>query len=347
MSTMSQCSLLVSCYYVTLLCLISVITLTMTLRHDITRNDVIATSSQSTNQWTVSRLNLFNGSRPITEMLGRSMTERCLTSTTLIIIVCSAVENTSRRAAIRHSWGNMAASQFVNRKLTNDKVFSGEEVQLFFLVGRMSSDHSNDVLQAQLDVEMEREKDVLQANFVDSYSNLTLKSLVMLHWTRTNCPGVRYLVKCDDDVFINTPLLMRDLINNVHTQFIMGRIIAYAQPIRVPTAKWYTPRSVYNHSVYPTYASGAAYLISGDVIGKLYDEGVRDRRGLFWIEDVYVTGLLARRVGVELIHNGKFDGYKELTSVCDVTSHIVLHRVTEEQLQLLWSVVNGSYTGCN
>ena len=49
--------------------------------------------------------------------------------------------------------------------------------------------------------------DILQADFLDSYHNLTLKSVAMLRWFSTVCPSSRgsaapprYLLKTDDDM---------------------------------------------------------------------------------------------------------------------------------------------------
>lgn len=54
---------------------------------------------------------------------------------------------------------------------------------------------------------MEREKhiydDLIIANFADSYDNLTLKTMATLEWIETFCNQSQFVLKTDDDMFIN------------------------------------------------------------------------------------------------------------------------------------------------
>ena len=55
--------------------------------------------------------------------------------------------------------------------------------------------------------------DIIQENFLDSYNNLTLKSILMLKYVKNNCENkVKYVMKCDDDTFINVPNLIHVLL---------------------------------------------------------------------------------------------------------------------------------------
>ena len=59
--------------------------------------------------------------------------------------------------------------------------------------------------------------DILQESFTDSYHNLTLKSVAMLKWVNLNCHlssnntslAPEFLLKTDDDIFINVDRLLR------------------------------------------------------------------------------------------------------------------------------------------
>jgi len=235
-----------------------------------------------------------------------------------VIVVCSAVENGARRHAIRQSWGS---AEHVSRL----------GLRVVYVLGRAEG-HDGDVL-----VEGRRHSDIVQADFVDSYSNLSVKSLAALDWADQHAGCARFVVKTDDDSFINTHLLSRDLAGTAHRRFVMGHVIARAQPVRTPGAKWFTPISLYSADVYPTYASGAAYVISGDAIRPLLRAAASSR--LFWIEDVYVTGMLARMAGLQLIVNGKFDGYRPMPDDCAVRNHIALHRVSIDEMYKLWTIV--------
>lgn len=50
--------------------------------------------------------------------------------------------------------------------------------------------------------------DIIQEDFVDSYLNLTLKSVMALKWADQYCSDLRYFMKADDDIFINVPRLL-------------------------------------------------------------------------------------------------------------------------------------------
>lgn len=246
----------------------------------------------------------------------------------VVVIVCSAVENLALREAIRQTWGSLPPS-------------SEPEIKILFLLGRRRGSNSTTTTTVDDDAAVEAEDarygDVIQADFVDSYANLTLKSMTMLRWMTAYCASAKFLLKSDDDTFVNTPLLLNDLRKTVHSRFIMGNIIALAKPVRRPDAKWYTSLSAFNRTVYPTYVSGAAYVVSGDVIADLYSAG--STLPLFWIEDVYVTGLLARTVRLQHIFNGKFDGFKDLADESSIRSHVVRHRIAPERLRTLWNIV--------
>ncbi|NXF65109.1 B3G5A glucosaminyltransferase, partial [Ciccaba nigrolineata] len=62
--------------------------------------------------------------------------------------------------------------------------------------------------QAALRAEALHHGDLLQGAFADVYANLTLKTLLLLRWATSRCPAASFLLKADDDVFINLPALI-------------------------------------------------------------------------------------------------------------------------------------------
>ena len=44
-------------------------------------------------------------------------------------------------------------------------------------------------------------------SFQDSYHNLTLKTVMGLKWTSIFCPHAQFILKTDDDIYVNVPLL--------------------------------------------------------------------------------------------------------------------------------------------
>ena len=50
------------------------------------------------------------------------------------------------------------------------------------------------------------------AFFQDSYYNLTLKTVMGLKWVKDHCSQARFVMKTDDDIFVNLPKLHKALL---------------------------------------------------------------------------------------------------------------------------------------
>ena len=96
----------------------------------------------------------------------------------LVVYVHSAVEHHSRRQAVRSTWGN------VSRWST-----PGAAVTLRFVLGRPAND--SDHQQRALVVEQAKHGDLVQLDFVDVYSNMTLKAVGALQWLNDYCHSGR------------------------------------------------------------------------------------------------------------------------------------------------------------
>ncbi|XP_072497840.1 beta-1,3-galactosyltransferase 4 [Notamacropus eugenii] len=114
----------------------------------------------------------------------------------LLILVSTAPEHQKQRDAIRASWGTLREVQ-------------GHLVRTLFILGKPNYYLKNieDVLKWEAQVQ----GDIVQAAFMDSYRNLTLKTLSGLAWAARYCPNVHYVLKTDDDVYINVPGLVAEL----------------------------------------------------------------------------------------------------------------------------------------
>ncbi|XP_009955401.1 PREDICTED: beta-1,3-galactosyltransferase 2-like [Leptosomus discolor] len=54
--------------------------------------------------------------------------------------------------------------------------------------------------------------DTIQRDFLDTYHNLTLKTLTGMKWVTSYCSGVSFAMKPDSDVFVNTIYLIEKLL---------------------------------------------------------------------------------------------------------------------------------------
>ena len=156
----------------------------------------------------------------------------------ILVIIFSAVSNFQERQAIRDSWASDTDS------LPNIKVI--------FLLGTISNLDNN--LQTNVTRESDMYHDILQENFIDSYANLTVKSLMLLKWFSKSCKNVSYVLKTDDDVYINLKNLHALVTKNKNTNLLMGSLFCGAKPIRDPYNKNFSPKYMYDKKYYPNYS---------------------------------------------------------------------------------------------
>ncbi len=102
----------------------------------------------------------------------------------LLVIVTSAVDHSEARNAIRKTWGKFAIER---------------GAYLLFLIGNTVDEE----LQHKIDAEDAQFEDILQGRYIDNYFNLTLKTISMMKWISEKCNKVKYVLKVDDDMFIN------------------------------------------------------------------------------------------------------------------------------------------------
>ena len=203
----------------------------------------------------------------------------------LLIVVTSAVQNSEKRQIIRDTWG---------KKINDD-------IKLIFLVGEPSNDIN---LQTKVFNEQQEMGDLLQGTFIDSYYNLTIKSLFMLKWFNSSCVKrrVKYLMKVDDDVYVNVQELENMVNENKKLNMLIGSIHCGAQPMT--HGKWYAPPHMLTEiqkNTYPNFLSGTAYVMSSSTAEALYKTSITVPA--FHLEDVYITGILPTYYNLFLYKN--------------------------------------------
>ena len=64
--------------------------------------------------------------------------------------------------------------------------------------------------------------DIIQVNLIDKYGiELTNKTVAMLHWSHHYCPQAEYIMKTDDDVYLNVHNLAR-VLHKLQSQSLQG-----------------------------------------------------------------------------------------------------------------------------
>ena len=203
----------------------------------------------------------------------------------VVVYVHTSPDHLERRMTIRETWGN-------------PKNFEKEYMRVVFVVGLPEK---NDT-QNYLEMESRYYGDILQANFVDSYRNLTYKAMLGLKWTSSYCSHVPFVLKTDDDMFVNVFNLVRHLrslyAHGINTNMtIMCFLFDYASPVyRNKANKWYVSPREFADTKYPIYCSGTAWIYSMDLVTELFR--VAEYTRFFWVDDLWVTGFLIKRLNL-------------------------------------------------
>jgi len=271
---------------------------------------------------------------PVNRYLHRVLLEPvrlCLPDVRMVVLIHSHHPHKDRRAAIRSTWGQAVLTGiWPNEKQTR----SCAGLRLAFVFGLHRDPGLNDLVAE----EHARHDDVIQGDFADSYQNMTLKSLLGLKVVDERCPGVRYLLKTDDDMVVNLPYLL-DLLDHTHANLsrsIMGPLNVGSRVYR--HGKWKLSKSEFPFDHFPPYESGSAYVITGDLIHELFVTA--EYVPHINVDDVYVTGILGRILGVKHVRQRGFAFWTDKPpSACDLRMNRVVTGTKMSPLNLisLWN----------
>lgn len=197
----------------------------------------------------------------------------------VVFLVPAAPHHYAQREAVRQTWGAPGL----------------DTVTLFFL-GLPEEGPQRSQIQEEVEKESRAHGDVIQLNFIDTYQNLTIKTLQMMRWLQAHCPQARYGMKVDADIFVNV-FYLRDYLRTCPRRgFITGSVISDGRPKRDSRNKWSLSTEQYPGHSFPPYVSGAGYVFSWDVAGRVSwaSRWVK----LVPLEDVYV-GLCLRLLDIQ------------------------------------------------
>lgn len=97
---------------------------------------------------------------------------------------------------------------------------------------------------------------------------------------------------------------------------------------------------------YPDYVSGTGYVISGALVPRLFESALHVP--LFHLEDVFITGMAARRANVvpENFHLFSFVKHP-IRNTCLYRKVITSHGLTTDELVKVWSRVRDPSVNCS
>ncbi|KFV39879.1 Beta-1,3-galactosyltransferase 2, partial [Gavia stellata] len=251
--------------------------------------------------------------------------EKCRDKTPfLILLIATTAAEIQHRNSIRKTWGN-------------ESVVPGVEVIRLFMLGLESKGPNEVILR-----ESEQYHGIIQQDFLDTYHNLTPKTLMGMKWVASYCSGASFVMKTDSDVFVNTIYLIEKLLRPVSPapqNYFTGCLMKGHKPIRNIKSKWYISEEEYPGDKYPPFCSGTGYIFSGDLASKVVNASVTIK--FIHLEDVYV-GLCLNAKGVQIVpppHQSLFNIYKVPFSPCLYNNIITSHHIGTNEHIFYWETL--------
>ena len=220
----------------------------------------------------------------------------------LIALIDSQPKDGGVRQSIRNTW-------------CKELVVQGEAIRCVFVLGTPALEYT--ALKNKLDLEEKTYGDIIQANFMESYQNLTLKIIFGLKWMTEHFQSAKYFFKGDSDVFVNFNNIVEYIkkhqrVAKANNLFYLGNKMVGSTHFSPTNAehrfysRYFVSDNLFKGRYYPPYCSGGGYVMSMDVVPGLFSAALST--SIINIEDAFM-GLLAKKVGLYATHHPGFMNY--------------------------------------
>lgn len=208
---------------------------------------------------------------------------------TAVIIVLSARKNFLNRNLVRQTYGSIKAA--------NNVSILGP----IFMLGNSNETAvaSNETIKLQ--AEMKEFGDIIVGDFIDSYRNLTRKTIMAYEWLTSYCREAQIVIKTDDDIFVNVFQLTQSLkalsvIDELSTN-IWCHLHKNEGTVKDVGSRFYAAPIDFPNGIFPDHCAGAGYVTSIGVIDRIIGEISRSFPGrVSTHEDVFMTGIVPTHV---------------------------------------------------
>ncbi|XP_041480313.1 beta-1,3-galactosyltransferase 5-like [Lytechinus variegatus] len=222
----------------------------------------------------------------------------------LVFFVLSAPGNFEQRESIRMSYGNRETWPSIG----------GAQVVTVFMLASTSTEGMGE----KIDAESDRHGDIVQESFVDSYVNLTRKTIMGLKWVSNHCGHAQFAMKIDDDTAVIQRRLLEVLHDAPHTGYASGYVFKEPIVMRDKQNKFYLSKKYYPDDHFPSYPNGHGYVMTNDVVDAAFNVAITTP--LFPWEDVFF-GICLRKLNITLRHDAKFFYWGKYTSLLSARMH--------------------------
>ncbi|XP_050411984.1 beta-1,3-galactosyltransferase 5 isoform X4 [Patella vulgata] len=252
----------------------------------------------------------------------------------IVILVVTEHNHVPLRQMIRSTWG---AKKTVRR---GSKRWNIQTVFLFGL-------HQDKNMNHDVKLEAAIYGDIVIFDFKDSYYNLTYKVLLGLKWVQDACRQAKYVLKTDDDTYLNLPEILQRLESEEWNTKICG-CFSQSEPVERNDIKSKVSMKSYPIKNYPPHVKGRAYFMPRHIATKLVS--VAEYIPYVNIEDVHVTGILAKSVG-NIEHRGlteeEYHPYHPAKNCEILSGNILVSSTTAETGLAIWKELQDGNTHKN
>ncbi|XP_066541657.1 UDP-GlcNAc:betaGal beta-1,3-N-acetylglucosaminyltransferase 9 [Hoplias malabaricus] len=261
----------------------------------------------------------------------------------LLIAIKSIAADFEKRQVVRRTWGREGV------------VNNGMNIMTVFLLGVPQNVSALPLWDKLLEYESNTFRDILLWDFEDTFFNLTLKETHFLQWVNTSCSKVKFIFKGDADVYVNIENILEMLDGKlIDEDLFVGDIILHAKPIRRRNSKYFVPEFIYGQGVYPSYAGGGGFVMSGHTALRLHL--ACEEVELFPIDDVFL-GMCLLRIGLKPTRHEGFRTFGivrpsaapnlQVFDPCFYRELMVVHSLTVPQIWLMWNLLHDSSVRCH
>ncbi|XP_071508380.1 beta-1,3-galactosyltransferase 1-like [Diadema antillarum] len=247
----------------------------------------------------------------------------------VIFMVVTAPGNFKRRLVVRETYGNEKEWPAIKR---------GSFTSVFLL-----GTPKNATLQKLIDEEAAKYGDIVQEDFVDSYANLTLKTVMGLKWMTLHCRHASFMMKIDDDSMLNQGRFLWIFKNSTISNWTAAEALIGAKVFRNTSSKYYISEEYYPSPTYPPYLNGPGYIMSTDLGAAAYKAALTTP--LFPWEDVFL-GTCLKKLNVDPVVHRHFlwisdetllSIKSEKSLVRRLRAYVVVSNLYPEYMRIMWT----------
>ncbi|XP_075732756.1 beta-1,3-galactosyltransferase 1-like [Rhipicephalus microplus] len=192
--------------------------------------------------------------------------------------------------------------------------------------------------------------DLIRAIFEDTSKNQTLKSLLLLQWAHTFCLRVSFILKADDDTYMDLPRLIALLEskkaafeNSTRRRDSAGFLLGKrpeSKPIDWNCQRYGIPAGSTSVS---TDLSGATYVMSGAIVGLMLRKAL-ETPALHY-ENVFFAEIVVSKLNVRLFLSPCFVCCVEFTDPCAYRGLLAATVAKPDTLRITWMLARSHVVG--